>query len=186
MVAGLAAVAVTGTAAAVTTTLVNRAPSPPPQSIGPRPGASDPNSRTPGGSPGESAPAGTTTTAGATPTTVPAPSAAPGTSTAPGAGGPTTVPPVRPSTGRTTAPSGATTTTTPTPSTASSAPAPAASGPGPSPSDTGTVPRGQLVAACKQFEKGKLDPGSPKYELLVTAAGGVDKIPAFCADLVGK
>lgn len=181
MVAGLAAVAVTGTAAAVTTTLVNRAPAPPPQSTGPRPGTSEASSRTPGGTPGVSAPAGAIPTAGATPTAVPGPSVAPGASTAPGAGGPTTAPPAAGAT----VPSGSTVTTGSIPATSSSAPAPATSGPEPSPRDTGATPRGQLIAACKQFAKGKLDPGSPKYEALAAAAGGEQNIAAYCADLTG-
>jgi len=47
------------------------------------------------------------------------------------------------------------------------------------------VSHGELVSACKQFDKGKLDPASAKYQLLVTLAGGVDEIPAFCAGVLG-
>lgn len=175
---GLAAVAVTGTAAALSTTLSRSDAPQPSQSAGPLPPGSTTGARSSGtGTPGQASATGGVILPGTTPGTTPGTS--PGTT--PGStgtnGGPTSAPGVLPP-GTPSASHG--------PVTTGSTPAPTSSTPSPGPSNsTRAAPIGELRASCKAFVAGKLKPGSHRYDVLVAAAGGIDEVPDYCAALLG-
>jgi hypothetical protein len=37
---------------------------------------------------------------------------------------------------------------------------------------------------CKQYQRGKIEAGSRRWHVLVLAAGGADRIPAYCDRLL--
>jgi hypothetical protein len=37
---------------------------------------------------------------------------------------------------------------------------------------------------CKQYQRGKVEEGSPRWEVLVLAAGGADRIEVYCEELL--
>jgi hypothetical protein len=180
-VGGFAALAVTGTAAALTGTYPGAQPDPSGQSLPLRQStasSSRPGTTTaqPGGGRTTSAPVAPTTGGGtdaplASPLPLPLPSVSASASGSPsGSAEPTptvsaspTVPPVSPN--------------------ASPVPSPK---PSPTPSTGQDVlpDPGTLVAYCQQYLHGKVKKGSLRWQVLVLAAGAESKVRSYCEDLV--